>query len=116
MPRLPHSAHRGRAEARDAEDRLRLVADVRRRTRRAVLVPTTVVAALGVWIALAASARHRWPHAAIVSAVSLVGLLAFRPLVHWMARRRERRRGVVLPPGVRLRRAAVVVAAVGAAL
>jgi hypothetical protein len=117
MPLVPRpGTGRRDGAAREAEQRLRLVGDVRRRTRRAVLVPTSLVLALGLWLAVTSLARHRWPHVAVVSAVALVGLVAFRPLVHWTARRRQQRRGVVLPPEVRLRRAAIVVAALGAAL
>jgi hypothetical protein len=99
----------------DAAARLRYMAGVRERARRAVLLPAFVALALGAIVVTHGALIALWPHAAVLSVAWLACLVVARPGLVWQRRRLERRRGLL--GATRLRvvcGAAGVVAAVAA--
>jgi hypothetical protein len=97
----------------DAAARLRYMAGVRARARRAVLVPAFVALALGGIVVTHGALIALWPHAAVVSVAWLACLVVARPGLVWQRRRLERRRGLLGAP--RLRVACAVAGALAAA-
>jgi hypothetical protein len=97
----------------DAAARLRYMAGVRDRARRAVLVPAFVALALGGIVATHGALIALWPHAAVLSVAWVACLVVARPGLIWQRRRLERRRGLL---GARRLRVACGVAGALAAM
>jgi hypothetical protein len=99
----------------EAASRLRYMASVRERARRAVLLPAFVALALGAIVVTHGALIALWPHAAVLSVAWLACLAVARPGLVWQRRRLERRRGLLGSPRLRVAcSAAGVVAAVAA--
>jgi hypothetical protein len=99
----------------DAAARLRYMAGIRDRARRAVLLPAFVALALGGIVVTHGALIALWPHAAVLSVAWLACLVVARPGLVWQRRRLERRRGLLGAPRLRVAcGAAGVVAAVAA--
>jgi hypothetical protein len=99
----------------EAASRLRYMAGVRERARRAVLLPAFVALALGGIVVTHGALIALWPHAAVLSVAWLACLLVARPGLVWQRRRLERRRGLLGATRLRVAcGAAGVVAAVAA--
>jgi hypothetical protein len=86
----------------DAAARLRYMAGVRERARRAVLLPAFVAVALGGIVIAHGALIALWPHAAVLSVAWLACLLVARPGLVWQRRRLERRRGLLASPRLRV--------------
>jgi len=102
------------ASARDAAARLRYVAGVRERARRAVLAPSLALVALGVVVVTHGVVKTMWPHATLVWIVLVAGAVAVRPVVRWLIARSGERRG--FHGGMRLRVACGAAGALAAAI
>jgi hypothetical protein len=99
----------------DAAARLRYMAGIRDRARRAVLLPAFVALALGGIVVTHGALIALWPHAAVLSVAWLACLVVARPGLVWQRRRLERRRGLLGATRLRVAcGAAGVVAAVAA--
>jgi len=79
----------------EAASRLRYMAGVRERARRAVLLPAFVAVALGGIVVTHGALIALWPHAAVLSVAWLACLVVARPGLVWQRRRVERRRGLL---------------------
>jgi hypothetical protein len=109
------SLHRDISDA-SAAARIRLIADVRKRARRAVLLPPTALLVLGVVIAARGVVLEIWPHGGLSWPVWIELLVLLRVAVAWYAPRRQRRRGVVPSTRVRLVRAGAALAGIAIAI
>ena len=99
----------------DAAARLRYMAGIRDRARRAVLLPAVVALALGGIVVTHGALIALWPHAAVLSVAWLACLVVARPGLVWQRRRLERRRGLLGATRLRVAcGAAGVIAAVAA--
>jgi hypothetical protein len=79
---------------RDALARLRYAGAVREEVRRAVLAPWIALVALGAVLVIHGSLATVWPHAALLPLVWIAAAIALRPVVRWLRRRVEQRRGI----------------------
>ncbi|HEY7629183.1 MAG TPA: hypothetical protein VH817_00685 [Thermoleophilaceae bacterium] len=99
-----------------AAARIRLIADVRKRARRGVLLPSTALLVLGVVIAARGVVMEIWPHGGVPWPLWIALLVVLRVAVSWYAPRRQRRRGVVPSTRVRLVRAGAALAGIAIAI
>ena len=100
----------------DAAARLRYVAGVRERARRAVLLPAFVALVLGGIVITHGALIALWPHAAVLSVAWLACLVVARPGLVWQRRRLEQRRGLLGSPRLRVACGAAGVLAAAAAV
>jgi hypothetical protein len=115
LQRKVHSQHADISHTAAAA-RLRLAGDVRRRARRAVLLPPTALLVLGVVIAARGVVMEAWPHGGIPWPVWIAVLAVMRVAVGWYAPRRQVRRGVVPSTRLRVVRAASALVAIAIAV
>jgi hypothetical protein len=97
-----HAEQPGDMSPSDAAARLRYMAGVRERARRAVLVPAFVALTLGGIVVAHGALIALWPHAAVLSIAWLGCLVVTRPGLIWQRRRLERRRGLLGAPRLRV--------------
>lgn len=103
---------KGQISHTPAQARLRLVADVRRRARRAALLPATALLVLGLVIAARGAVMEAWPHPGL----PWLAWLALFVLARLALLRRVHSRGVQVSPRLRMLRAAAAVLAVAIAI
>lgn len=99
-----------------AASRLRYVDGVQRRTRRAALMPSFVLLALGAVVVSHGVLATVWPHAAIVSIAWVAAVIAVRPGLLWLRNRIAERRGLHGSPRLRLACAASALVVMGIAI
>jgi hypothetical protein len=99
-----------------AASRLRYVEGVRRRTRRAALVPSAALLVAGAIVLAHGLLATVWSHAALVSIVWVAALFAVRPVLRWLRTRIAERRGLDGSMRLRLACAAAALVAVGVAI
>ncbi|MGZ4168920.1 MAG: hypothetical protein ACXVSA_19535 [Solirubrobacteraceae bacterium] len=87
---------------RDAAARLRYMADVQQRARRAALTPSFALVALGTIAVCHGLLATLWPHARALSVLWVAALVAVRPGLRVLRRHHERRRGLESSARLRL--------------
>ena len=98
----------------DAAGRLRYAGDVRARARRAALVPSFALLALGAVVMVHGFLATAWPHTRAVAIAWVAAAIAARPALRWLRMRISERRGV--HGSMRLRAACAAAAVAAAAL
>jgi hypothetical protein len=78
----------------DAAARLRYVTSVQERTRRAALAPSYALILLGALVVVHGALATVWPHAALITITWVAVIIAIRPVLLWLRRRLEKRRGL----------------------
>jgi hypothetical protein len=102
--------------AASAAARLRYVDGIQRRTRKAALMPSFVLLALGAIVVSHGIVATVWPHAAVVSIAWLAALVVIRPVLVWLRARIAERRGLDGSGRLRLACAATALLVVGLAI
>jgi hypothetical protein len=78
----------------NAAARLRYVAGVQQRTRRAAVAPSVPLIALGLIVLAHGAVATAWPHAALASLVWVAVAIAARPILRVLRRRLADERGL----------------------
>lgn len=86
--------HHTQFSGTDAATRLRYLSEVQQRTRRAALSPAFGLLFVGAIAVTHGLAVTLWPHSRVEWLVWLGALVAVRPLMRWLRRRLEQRRGI----------------------
>jgi hypothetical protein len=100
----------------DAAARLSYLSGIQARTRRALLMPSYALVALGAIVAVHGALAAIWPHAEVASLAWVGAAIASRPMLRWLRQRIAERRGVDGTLRLRLRSAAAALAAGTAAV
>jgi hypothetical protein len=100
----------------DAAARLRYVNSIQERTRRAALAPSLALVLLGALVLVHGAFATVWPHAALITITWLAAIIAIRPVLLWLRRRLEHRRGLYSSLRLRLGVGAAGLAAAAVAI